>query len=1384
MAARLRTTCAVKLLLPLLLLALPAVVQAQEFTYTTQNGQITITGYTGLGGAVTIPSTIDGLPVINIRDRAFEYCSSLTNVTIGNSVTSIGVWAFGSCTSLTSVTIGNNVTSIGDYAFAGCTSLTSVTVGNGVTSIGQGAFADCNSLNGVTLPKSVTSIGNYAFADCTSLSTITVNASNSVYSSVGGVLFDKSQTTIIEYPGGKTGSYTIPTSVTSIGEVAFFECTNLTSVTIGNTVTSIWNGAFGYCSSMTGVTIPNSVTFIGDAAFEFCTGLTSVSIPASVTSIEGGVFANCNSLTNVMIGNSVIGDQAFSDCTSLTSVTIPASVTNIGAQAFSDCTNLTGVYFKGNAPSVGDLFVFFGDNNATVYYLPGTTGWPTVPDPWAGRPTALWAVTLTVSPSTTTAYGSLLVGNTRNLAFTVANVGTAAISGTTSVAAPFSIVSGGSYTLPPGQSNTTTVQYAPAMAGNNIATVTFTGGSGATLMLTGSAYTDPTPTTGAMAGQVTRASDNSPVNGVSISVIGPRADPQSPQAVTGANGGFEVSGLRPNAHYSVTAMPPNLGLLNMVTMNDVTVVSGQTTTVNIALPSCTGNQPPAPTAQNTPVLLVRGYGPPTEWADDDEQSWKEMRTALEAAGFTVWDPNEPEARILAGVGHVINGAFGIEDNVGRLLPYIQEKAVQYEANHGGYYPPQIHIVAHSMGGLFTRGALGNNDRFTFTNPSFTLKVGKIIMLAPPNCGSRVADFARNELLKSATLCDALAGFADPRWDSTRDLTTSSMQSYNSTHPWPSVPLYLLSASDSDYAIKDGILNWKDWNERPDPCPVLGPIILDENVLNGTSGTDEDINDGLATKPSVNGIFWTSSANGAVWVTGFPQQPVLHQVKSVTFSPVLTCVTCVGNPVQSITDSELGRSLDHFCLLKDSAVIGWVVNTLLNPNVTPTLKPDGTPYTTTFSAKAHGAVPLDGGGAGPPGIPLQPLESVVGSVTNGATLAVPVIADARTTLTFQLMASDTNIILRLNDSSGALIDATTPQTNTNVQYTASAMASNLLLATLTIANPTGGVWTAVIDGSRMITTQAAYSLMIFGDSYVGLIPQTASLFAPGLDAVQSCLLADLSTNPVVAVANASITARILLPDGTTNSLTLFDDGWHNDGAPNDGVYAAVLAKVQQAGTYSIAYRATGTNAQGQAFQRVATGGFSVSSGHATLLGDLVYEKLDIDGDGIADFLEVKCWVNPTAGGNYIFAGDLVDASGTNRFSESAAFAADGSGPTMATLIFNLALIRATGGSGDFHIENLQLFEQTSSGTAWLDTYQGSLVVNIQGAKAINIGVWTNQFGFTITGSSNLVIMVDACTNLTSPIWSSVGTNTLTGGSSYFSDPEWTNHPVRFYRLRSP
>ena len=378
------------LLFGCLLLATPVAVQAQ-FNYTITNGTVTITKYTGAGGSVTIPDTITGLPVTAIGDHAFDVDTNLTSVTIPNSVASIGEFVFDRCISLTNVIIGNNVGSIENYAFAGCASLSSVTIPNSVTSIREGAFSGCtslgtfnipnsvtnigfqalswcDSLTNVTIPSSVTSIGDNAFGECYNLTTISVETNNPAYSSVGGVLFDRSQTMIIEYPGNLATSYAIPNGVTTIGDLAFFACTSLSSLTIPNSVTYIGSFAFNFCTGLTDITIPDGVTSIGNWAFSFCTGLTNVTIGSSVASIGGG---------------------AFRDCTSLTNVTIPRSVTRLDSDfpSFQGCSNLARVYFQGNAPNAS---LFYGVNTrATAYYLPGTTGWDSTS---GGIPTAFWTL--------------------------------------------------------------------------------------------------------------------------------------------------------------------------------------------------------------------------------------------------------------------------------------------------------------------------------------------------------------------------------------------------------------------------------------------------------------------------------------------------------------------------------------------------------------------------------------------------------------------------------------------------------------------------------------------------------------------------------------------------------------------------------------------------------------------------------------------------------------------------------------------------------------------------------------------------------------------------------------------------------------------------------
>jgi hypothetical protein len=271
-----------------------------DFNYTATNSAVTITKYTGSETNVIIPDSILDEPVISIGTGAFQNCTNLVNVTIGNGVTNIGNSAFFGCRRLTNVAIPGSVANIGNEAFFNCTNLTCLNISNGVTRIGDLTFYNCTSLTHLTIPNSITAIGADAFFGCSGL-----------------------------------GSITIPGSVSSIGMETF-----------------------SYCAGLTNVTIPNSVTNIGDWAFESCTGLTNITIPDSVTNIGDWAFTGCNRLKSVTIGNSVtrLGVWAFSYCGKLVSVFFegdaPASVST---GLFSSASQVT-VYYRVGTSGWGDAF--------------------------------------------------------------------------------------------------------------------------------------------------------------------------------------------------------------------------------------------------------------------------------------------------------------------------------------------------------------------------------------------------------------------------------------------------------------------------------------------------------------------------------------------------------------------------------------------------------------------------------------------------------------------------------------------------------------------------------------------------------------------------------------------------------------------------------------------------------------------------------------------------------------------------------------------------------------------------------------------------------------------------------------------------------------------
>lgn len=343
----------------LLLFVLPFAASAQ-FTFVTNNGAITITGYSGTNKNVVIPSATNGYPVTSIGDRAFFNGQGIYN-------------------RLTSITIPDSVTNLGYSAFFGCAGLTNISLGAGVIAIGTNAFQGCNGLTNFSLPASVISIGSQAFTFCPNLTAINVDPANPFYSSAAGVLFDKNQATLIQCPGGLAGSFAVPNTVGSIASSAFASCAGITNIAIPASVTNIGFEAFKTCARLAAIVVDtnnpafssqNGVLFDQSAAtlIQYPMALTGpYAIPGGVTSIATEAFYDCTNLTGVVIpaGVASIGSSAFMACTKLASATFPTSLTNIGDHAFYDCPTLT------SAVTLGDNLRNLGDS--AFYFCPGLT---------------------------------------------------------------------------------------------------------------------------------------------------------------------------------------------------------------------------------------------------------------------------------------------------------------------------------------------------------------------------------------------------------------------------------------------------------------------------------------------------------------------------------------------------------------------------------------------------------------------------------------------------------------------------------------------------------------------------------------------------------------------------------------------------------------------------------------------------------------------------------------------------------------------------------------------------------------------------------------------------------------------------------------------------
>jgi hypothetical protein len=384
----------------------------QNFQYRASATEVTIEDYPlDLGGPITVPSTINGLPVTVIGQRAFFNCQLITSITLPTSIKTLSSDAFSHCSGLSSFTVPSGVTSIHGNIFVGCSNLSLISVSSsntqyssldgilynktrtslitipesksgaivlpsGLTTIGESSTVGRNRITSVSIPASVTSILS-TFGYCRMLASITVDTANPSYSSREGMLYNKDFTKLIRVPSAKTGKVVVdqgttiagafegaylieeivlPASTTAIDIGSFNECESLRTIAIPAGVNSIGQHAFRHCFSLQEIIIPESVKSIGYQPFVGCRSLTRVRLPSHLTVITRGLFAECESLTDINMppGLLRINDDAFSNAKSLANVVLPDSVKHIGTRAFFG-TGLRTIRIPATVQTIGSF---------------------------------------------------------------------------------------------------------------------------------------------------------------------------------------------------------------------------------------------------------------------------------------------------------------------------------------------------------------------------------------------------------------------------------------------------------------------------------------------------------------------------------------------------------------------------------------------------------------------------------------------------------------------------------------------------------------------------------------------------------------------------------------------------------------------------------------------------------------------------------------------------------------------------------------------------------------------------------------------------------------------------------------------------------------------
>jgi len=1424
---------------------MPVTMQAQ-FRWTTNNGTITITGYTGPGGVVAIPASTNGLPVTGIGDGAFFDWPGLTSITIPDGVISIGAWAFEHCPDLTSVALPESVITIGDYAFGYCTGLTNLAIPNTVTNIGNNAFTYCSGLAGVTIPESVATIGDSAFAHCTNLTNVaiptnvtTIGDSTFAYCSglagvaipgsvtnigasgfahctaLANVAIPNSVTTIgdsaLAYCRGLTNvalpnsvtsignyafsscgltnvtlstnlasigsfafdgcsgliSFAVPASVTNIGAEAFYLCTNLSAITVDarnsfyssagavlfnqgwttliccpggqagtytvpNGVTSIAPWAFAGCGKLAGVTLPGGVSSIGDDAFYGCSSLTNVTIPSGVSNIAPSAFAGCGKLGGVAIPDTVtsIGADAFYGCSSLASVTIPSSVTSVGSYAFASNSVLGLIYFLGNAPAA-DSSVFYADYSFPTYSPPvvcrlwGTTGWQTV---FAGLSTAFWDPV------------SQLRFTTSNGAITITGYGG----------------SGGAVTLPASLDGEPVVSIGDSAFSDCGVLTDLTIGNGVT-NIGQSAFGGCTNLASVtMGNSVTSIGDSafSGCNGLTNVTMGGSVANIRSRAFEGCSSLASVT--IPNTVSSLgmyafggcssltsVTVPDGVtsiadyAFINCLSLADVTLGNGVTSIGQYAFCDCrrlTGMTiPSSVTSIGKNAFLVSGL----------------TSIAIPSSVTSIGDDAFSACFKLTGVyfqGTAPSLGSGVFDNDNEATTvYYLPCSSGWSSTYGGLPAVELNWIAFTASptyATFAQLPLTVN----FTSPAID------------NCGEKITGW---------------------HW-SFGDGSSSTAQ--NPAHTYITYGTFApsLRATNSAGVLVVG---------AGPPVTVSPPsVALTANPTDGTvpltvSFASAGVDNGGNAVTNWNWSFGDGSTSTA-------QNPSHTYASKGTFSPVLISANDLG-------DAVTGSGPGSIVALWGGSTVGFTANPIFG-TVPATVSFASPGVDSLGNAITNWNWSFGDGSASAAQNPSHTYTTIgdfapsILATNNAGVLVVgvgpsvnvfwpsvawtinPTFGTVPLTVSFTSAGVDNrgNAVTNWNWSFGD--GSTSTAQNPTHTYTTAGDFDPALTAT-------NNIGVMVIAGLGSVEVLPAGNVGFTANPTSGVVPLTVSFAAEGLDSNGDAVIhwdwsfgdgsASTAQNPshtytatgtfsVVLIATNNLGGRVAGPGPVSVTVTAVPPPSNlvtNGGFETGDFTGWTLSGVDLGDNYVD----DGTNSG----ILPHSGGYLAALGSAGTPSYLSQTLSTVAGV----FYSLSLWL------------DSPDGQGPNEFLVS----------WNGTTLFDEMNVPAVGWT------NLQFLASATGASTVLefgfrddDSFLGLDDISVLPAPApgpvgiAHVRVQTNRFGFVITGSSNLVVVVEASAKLANPAWHPVQTITLTGGSFYFSDPGWTNYPSRFYRVRGP